>query len=61
VKWVSATRPIRARNSCIDGLCPIIIESPFPRSINSDPSKRGDVKELVVFNHSPESVRKAAS
>jgi hypothetical protein len=35
---------------------------PMARSINSDPKKRGDVEELVVFNHpSPEAARKAAS
>ena len=34
---------------------------PMARSINSDPSKRGEVKELVVFNHPPETARRAAS
>jgi DNA adenine methylase len=34
---------------------------PMARSINSDPNKRGDVEELVVFNHPREATRKAAS
>lgn len=34
---------------------------PMARSINSDPSKRGEVDELVVFNHPREATRKAAS
>jgi DNA adenine methylase len=34
---------------------------PMARSINSDPSERGEVGELVVFNHPPEAARKAAS
>jgi DNA adenine methylase len=34
---------------------------PMPRAINSDPGKRGDVEELVVFNRPSESARKVAS
>jgi DNA adenine methylase len=34
---------------------------PMPRAINSDPGKRGDVEELVVWNRPAERPRQAAS